>query len=266
MFCDRMDVEKSQRVPPFSFFWHCEIFSRKWKFLFSSIFSCFATEWMLKNLKGSTLPVFWHCETLARQGLALASPGAPLGPFVWVCNCFEKFFFQKFSIFEYCKRVLDTWKSFCYIWALDMAPTWAGPGLFLVLLAGSQNCEPADTRIAPLLGLFGWAHKTKVSNLCWVSWWPSSVVSFRLYHSVDQSTVVTPAENISGNFSSVFGRLVGNWQFAQISAFIYNYAKSKSFTWDGCFRLDDRIIDNIFGFWLSSVFEEKFDIFGLKHG
>ena len=29
MFCDRMDVGKSQRVPPFSFFRHCEIFSRK---------------------------------------------------------------------------------------------------------------------------------------------------------------------------------------------------------------------------------------------
>ena len=43
MFCDRMDVGKSQRVPPFSF--------------------------------------FRHCETLARQGLAVASPGASLGPF-----------------------------------------------------------------------------------------------------------------------------------------------------------------------------------------
>ena len=42
MFSDRMDVEKPQRVP---------------------------------------LSVFWHCETLARQRLALAGPGAPLGPF-----------------------------------------------------------------------------------------------------------------------------------------------------------------------------------------
>ena len=81
MFCDRMDVGKSQKVPPFSFFRHCEIFSRKEKKFFSSIFSCFATEWMLKNLKGSPLSVFRHCETLARQGLALAGPGAPLGPF-----------------------------------------------------------------------------------------------------------------------------------------------------------------------------------------
>ena len=42
MFCDRMDVEKPQRVP---------------------------------------LSVFRHCETLARQGHALAGPGAPICPF-----------------------------------------------------------------------------------------------------------------------------------------------------------------------------------------
>ena len=94
----------------------------------SSIFSCFATEWMLKNLKGSPLSVFWHCETLLRQGLALAGPGAPLGSIFLVCNFFKKNF-VKFSIFEYCKRILDTYKSFCYFWALDMAPTWAGRGL-----------------------------------------------------------------------------------------------------------------------------------------
>ena len=51
--------------------------------LFSSIFSCFATEWMLKNLKGSPLSVFRHCETLAHHSVH---------------------FFEKFSIFEYCKR------------------------------------------------------------------------------------------------------------------------------------------------------------------
>ena len=70
MFCDRMDVEKPQRVPPFSFFRHCEIFFPKMKKkFFSSIFSCFATEWMLKNLKGSPLSVFRHCETLARHSV-----------------------------------------------------------------------------------------------------------------------------------------------------------------------------------------------------
>ena len=28
-FCNRMDVEKSQRVLPFNFFWHCETFQKK---------------------------------------------------------------------------------------------------------------------------------------------------------------------------------------------------------------------------------------------
>ena len=57
MFCDRMDVEKPQRVP---------------------------------------LSVFRPCETLARQGLALAGPGEPLGPFL-VCNFFKNRIFEKFS-------------------------------------------------------------------------------------------------------------------------------------------------------------------------
>ena len=63
----------------FQFFRHCEIFFPEKKILFN--FSCFATEWILKNLKGSPLSVFRHRETLARKGLAIASPGAPLGPF-----------------------------------------------------------------------------------------------------------------------------------------------------------------------------------------
>ena len=70
MFCDRMDVGKSQRVPPFSFFGIVRLYPENDKKFFSSIFSCFATEWMLKNLKGSPFSVFRHCETLA-----------PLGPF-----------------------------------------------------------------------------------------------------------------------------------------------------------------------------------------
>ena len=109
-----MDVEKSQRVPPFSFFRHCEIFSRKLKFLFSSIFSCFATEWMLKNLKGSSLSVFRHCETLARQ------PRAPLGQFFLVCNFFEKIFFGKFRFSSTVKEYLTLGSRFAifepWIW------------------------------------------------------------------------------------------------------------------------------------------------------
>ena len=38
---------------------------------------------------------------------------------------------QFLVFFRYCKRTLDTLKSFCYFWALDMAPTYAVPGLFV---------------------------------------------------------------------------------------------------------------------------------------
>ena len=111
---------KNPKGSPLSvFFRHCEIFSRKWKFLFSSIFSCFATEWMLKNLKGSSFSVFRHCETLARQGLALASPGAPLG-FFWACNFFENFFFKKFRFSSTVKDYLTLGSLFAifepWIW------------------------------------------------------------------------------------------------------------------------------------------------------
>ena len=81
------------KSPPFHFFRHCEtvfskffsskgssfqFFSALWDFfpkikIFLSIFSCFATEWMLKNLRGSPLSVFRHCETLARHSVHLFS-------------------------------------------------------------------------------------------------------------------------------------------------------------------------------------------------
>ena len=94
MFCDRMDVEKPQRVPPFSF-------SALWDF--------------------------------SAPGARASEPRRATRSIFLVCNFFKKNFFEKFSIFEYCKRILDTWKSFCYFWALDMAPTWAGPGLLFIL-------------------------------------------------------------------------------------------------------------------------------------
>ena len=68
-FCDRMHVEKSQRVLPFSFFGIVRLFS---------IF--FLIKWF---------PI---------------------------------------------RQFFNILKSFCYFWALDMAPTWAGPGLFLLAL------------------------------------------------------------------------------------------------------------------------------------
>ena len=81
MFCDRMDVEKPQRVPPFSFFRHCEIFFPKMKKNFFFNFFMFCDIMDVEKPQRAPLSVFRHCETLARQGLAVASPGAPLGPF-----------------------------------------------------------------------------------------------------------------------------------------------------------------------------------------
>ena len=111
---------KTPKGPSFQFF------SALWDF-FRKLFSLqrvplqflwyFTTHWVFKNPKGSPLSVFRHCETffrkfvfsqkgssfncnknvdnfgsvplLARQGLALAGPGAPLSPFFWF---FEKKF------------------------------------------------------------------------------------------------------------------------------------------------------------------------------
>ena len=86
---------------------------------FSSIFSCFATEWMLKNLRGSPLSVFRHCETLARQGLALASPGAPLGPF-FIMQFFQKKISKNFRFSTTVKEYLTLGSLFAifepWIW------------------------------------------------------------------------------------------------------------------------------------------------------
>ena len=89
--------------PPFDFFRHCATF-----FTFfppkgpPSIFWSFATEWMLKNPKGSSLTVFFGIVRLFN------------------------FFHKRFQIHQH----FDILKSFCYFLALDMAPTWAGFGLF----------------------------------------------------------------------------------------------------------------------------------------
>ena len=59
---------------------------------------------LLKNPKGSSLSVFSA---------------------LW-----DIFFHKRFPIHQY----FDTLKSFCYFWALDMAPTWAGPGFCFRLI------------------------------------------------------------------------------------------------------------------------------------
>ena len=102
------------------FFGIVGFFPENKKKFFSSIFSCFATEWMLKNLKGSPLSVFRHCETLARQGLALASPGAPLGPFFEYVIFSKKNFSKNFRFSTTVKEYLTLGSLFAifepWIW------------------------------------------------------------------------------------------------------------------------------------------------------
>ena len=107
-----MDGEKPQKVPPFSFFRHCEIFSENYflskgspfnffdilqhigclkipkgpPFQFFGIVRLFFRKFVFSP-KGSSFNCnknvdnFGSVPLLARQGLALAGPGAPLSPF-----------------------------------------------------------------------------------------------------------------------------------------------------------------------------------------
>ena len=128
MFCDRMDVEKPQRVPPFSFFGIVRFFpENEKKFFFNFFMFCDRMD----VEKPQRVPPFSFSALwdFSAPGARASEPRRATRSIFLVCNFFKKNFFEKFSIFEYCKRILDTWKSFCYFWALDMAPTWAGPGL-----------------------------------------------------------------------------------------------------------------------------------------
>ena len=69
----------------------------------------------------------------------------PKGPnfrFFRHCATFFQFFFIKgFPIHQY----FEILKSFCYFWALDMAPTWAVPGLFNLPIQISRHVESFST-------------------------------------------------------------------------------------------------------------------------
>ena len=163
-----MDVGKSQRVPHFRFFRHCEIFFPKIKIFPLQFFdvlrqnpcncdkSFFSALWdffpkmkifvfnffmfcdrMDFEKSQSPLSVFRYCETLARQGLAQASPGAPFGPFFWVCVFFEKFLSVKFSIFEYCKREYLTLGS---LFAIFEPRIWRRLGRSRLVRIQNEKC------------------------------------------------------------------------------------------------------------------------------
>ena len=81
-------------------------------------FWSFASEWMLKNPKGSSLSVFFGIVRLFSK---------------------KKFFIKVVPIHQY----LEILKFFYYFWALDMAPTWAVPGLFHIQWS-PDSCEKAE--------------------------------------------------------------------------------------------------------------------------
>ena len=66
------------------------------------------------------------------------------------------------------KEYFDTLKSFCYFWALDMAPTWAGPGLLNLVLASWMNGEFRNfvKRCCLDLAIQSWHVKIRTSSLC----------------------------------------------------------------------------------------------------
>ena len=124
---------------PFQFFSALWDFFPKIKVFLSSIFWCFATEWMLINPKGPPFQFFrivrlfskicffskesplqlrqkcWQfrkCPLLERQGFVLAGPGAPLGPF--------------FLLFWFSSTVNWLLEVFLLFFGLGY-----GPGLFL---------------------------------------------------------------------------------------------------------------------------------------
>ena len=99
-------------------------------------FWSFAAEWMLKNTKRSPFQFFFGIVKLFNS----FSPKAPPSNFLMICDRRDEKC-QSVSLarqsgptfgFLGCFRreYFDTLKSFCYFWALDMAPTWAVPGLF----------------------------------------------------------------------------------------------------------------------------------------
>ena len=78
LFCDRMDVGKSQKVPPFSFFGTVRFFSKNRNF---SPFNFFDVLRQNPFNCDKNVDNFGSVPVSALQGLALAGPGAPLGPF-----------------------------------------------------------------------------------------------------------------------------------------------------------------------------------------
>ena len=65
--------------------------------------------------------------------------------FFWHCETFFIFFIKGSPIHQY----FDILKSFCCFWALDMAPTWAVPGLLILTLQISRQVSKLRNFVSP---------------------------------------------------------------------------------------------------------------------
>ena len=100
LFCDN-GCWKIPKGPPLCLFRPVRFFSENKNFLSLQFFD------VLRQNPFNCDKNVDNCGSVplsARQGLALAGPGAPLGPFFEYVIFSKKIFFVKFLIFEYCKR------------------------------------------------------------------------------------------------------------------------------------------------------------------
>ena len=104
-------------------------------------------QWMLKNAKGPSFS-----GHLARQFRRLG--------FSWVWYSFCEFF--------------DTFMSFCYFWALDMAPTYAVPGLLYMNICSPHLlsiCWKLDVWLAAVAAAVGREPGAPAVALVWRWFW-----------------------------------------------------------------------------------------------
>ena len=116
------------------------------------------------------------------------------------------------GFFGYCKRILDTLKSFCYFLALDMAPTYAVPGFFwnyynanhISSLFTSESGEnfslEASFMDSFLITFFAtifrsiicvdtYLHMFKLSSNCVLDWDVASEIIMQFFLKFDRSTL-----------------------------------------------------------------------------
>ena len=145
-------------------------------------------------------------------------PKGPLLHFSALCDFrrpkkIRNFFFNFFLTRVLQKRILDTLKSFCYFWALDMAPTWVVPGLFecwATKILSSFNVELEDfIRHFPELSF-----DLKKEIFCRICAWSATLFEHQNLSSFQSRESVTPKLPVSWIFSK---KAIENYSFIRAS-------------------------------------------------